>query len=121
MPIEARADRLGTMEEVPARHYPVSGDLRRARYHDDGPCNPTEAGAMGAVSAIVLAAIHHKDFSATGRKMLIAGVIAAASAIVAMLYTENLIFKLAFAITTSRSDCPQAVRIPDSRPDQAGL
>jgi branched-chain amino acid transport system permease protein len=31
---------------------------------------------MGAVGAIVLAAIHHKDFSSAGRKALIIGVIA---------------------------------------------
>ena len=42
-----------------------------------GLATPTEAGAMGAVGAIVLAAIHHKDFSTTGRKILIVGVIAA--------------------------------------------
>src|ERR1700747_3646391 len=41
-----------------------------------GLATPTEAGAMGAIGAIVLAAIHHKEFSTTGRKVLIAGVIA---------------------------------------------
>ncbi len=35
-----------------------------------GLATPTEAGAMGAVGAIVLAAIHSKDFSTTGRKLL---------------------------------------------------
>src|ERR1700749_3351767 len=66
-----------------------------------GLATPTEAGAMGAVGAIVLAAIHHKDFSSTDRKILIIGVIAAGiGTILAMLYSEaNLIFKLAFAIT----------------------
>ena len=42
-----------------------------------GLATPTEAGAMGAVGAIVLAAIHHKDFSTAGHKILIIGVIAA--------------------------------------------
>src|SRR3954452_9385524 len=42
-----------------------------------GLATPTEAGAMGAVGAIVLAAIHHKDFSTTGNKVLIIGTIAA--------------------------------------------
>src|SRR6202022_2150606 len=42
-----------------------------------GLATPTEAGAMGAIGAIVLAAMHHKDFSTTGRKLLIIGVIAA--------------------------------------------
>src|SRR5215212_3167355 len=41
-----------------------------------GLATPTEAGAMGAVGAIVLAALHSKDFSSTGQKVLIAGVIA---------------------------------------------
>ena len=35
-----------------------------------GLATPTEAGAMGAIGAIVLAAIHHKDFSAAGSKIL---------------------------------------------------
>ena len=37
-----------------------------------GLATPTEAGAMGAIGAIVLAAIHHKDLSGTGHKMLLA-------------------------------------------------
>src|ERR1700726_2663045 len=65
-----------------------------------GLATPTEAGAMGAVGAIVLAAIHNKDFSTTGRKVLITGVIAAGiGTIVGIFMTEGLIFKLAFAIT----------------------
>ena len=42
-----------------------------------GLATPTEAGAMGAIGAIVLAAIHHKDLSSTGHKMLIVGIVAA--------------------------------------------
>ncbi len=83
-----------------------------------GLATPTEAGAMGAVGAIVLAAIHHKDFSSTDRKVLIIGVIAAGiGTIVAMLFTENLIFKLAFAVTYLAVAwiCIQAARIPDLR------
>jgi len=83
-----------------------------------GLATPTEAGAMGAVGAIVLAAIHHKDFSSTDRKILITGVIAAGiGTIVAMLFTENLIFKLAFAVTYLAVAwiCIQAARIPDLR------
>ena len=83
-----------------------------------GLATPTEAGAMGAVGAIVLAAIHHKDFSSTDRKILIIGVIAAGiGTIVAMLFTENLIFKLAFAVTYLAVAwiCIQAARIPDLR------
>ena len=33
-----------------------------------GLATPTEAGAMGAIGAIVLAAIHHKDLSSKGRQ-----------------------------------------------------
>jgi tripartite ATP-independent transporter DctM subunit len=83
-----------------------------------GLATPTEAGAMGAVGAIVLAAIHHKDFSSSDRRILITGVIAAGiGTIVAMLFTQNLIFKLAFAVTYLAVAwiCIQAARIPDLR------
>jgi len=83
-----------------------------------GLATPTEAGAMGAVGAIVLAAVHHKDFSSTGRKILIVGVITAGiGTIAAMLYSENVVFKLAFAITYLAVVwiCIEAARIPDLR------
>ncbi|MCP3443328.1 TRAP transporter large permease subunit [Bradyrhizobium sp. CCGUVB14] len=83
-----------------------------------GLATPTEAGAMGAVGAIVLAAIHHKDFTSTDRMVLIVGVIAAGiGTIVAMLFTENLIFKIAFALTYLAVAwiCISAARIPDLR------
>src|SRR4051795_622627 len=65
-----------------------------------GLATPTEAGAMGAIGAIVLAAIHHKDFSAAGSKVLIAGIIAAGiGTTIAILYSENIYFKLAYAVT----------------------
>ena len=83
-----------------------------------GLATPTEAGAMGAIGAIVLAAIHHKDFSKAGSKILIAGVIAAGiGTIIAMFYSENLYFKLAFAIAYIAIVwvCLEAVRIPDLR------
>lgn len=83
-----------------------------------GLATPTEAGAMGAVGAIVLAAIHHKDFSSTSQKILIAGIAAAGiGIIVAMLYSENLIFKIAFATTYLAVAwiCVEAARIPDLR------
>ena len=83
-----------------------------------GLATPTEAGAMGAVGAIVLAAIHHKDFSSAGRKVLIIGVIAAGiGTIIAMLFTENLIFRITFAVTYLAVAwiCIEAARIPDLR------
>jgi TRAP-type C4-dicarboxylate transport system permease large subunit len=73
---------------------------------------------MGAIGAIVLAAIHSKDFSTKGRKVLITGVIAAGiGIIIAMLYSENFYFKIAFAITYLAIVwiCLEAVRIPELR------
>jgi len=83
-----------------------------------GLATPTEAGAMGAVGAIVLAAIHHKDFSATGNKFLLAGIIGAGvGTIVGIFYSQNLVFKLAFAVTYLAVVWIglEAVRIPDLR------
>src|ERR1700692_1207155 len=83
-----------------------------------GLATPTEAGAMGAVGAIVLAAIHSKDFSSTGHKLLIIGVIAAGvGTMVGIFLTEGLIFKLAFAVTYFAVVwiCLEAVRIPELR------
>ena len=83
-----------------------------------GLATPTEAGAMGAVGAVVLAAIHHKEFSAAGNRVLMIGVIAAGvGTILGILYTEGLLFKLAFAITYLAVIwiCLEAARIPDLR------
>src|SRR5450432_2956541 len=83
-----------------------------------GLATPTEAGAMGTVGAIVLAAIHSKDFSSTGRKLLIIGVIACGiGTMVGIFLTEGLIFKLAFAVTYFAVVwiCIEAVRIPELR------
>jgi TRAP-type mannitol/chloroaromatic compound transport system permease large subunit len=83
-----------------------------------GLATPTEAGAMGAIGAIVLAAMHHKDFSTAGRKILIIGVIAAGiGTMIGIFLTENLIFKLAFAVTYFAVVwiCLEAVRIDELR------
>ncbi len=83
-----------------------------------GLATPTEAGAMGAVGAIVLAVIHHKDFSAAGHKVLLIGVVAAGiGTIVGMFFTEGLVFKLAFALTYLAVvwACVEAIKIPDLR------
>src|SRR6266436_5384459 len=62
-----------------------------------GLATPTEAGAMGAIGAIILAAIHHKDLSAPGHKMIIIGVVATGiGAIVGILIGEGKLFKLTF-------------------------
>jgi TRAP-type mannitol/chloroaromatic compound transport system permease large subunit len=41
-----------------------------------GLTTPTEAGAMGAIGAIVLAVMHHREFSQAGRRVLKAGLVA---------------------------------------------
>jgi TRAP-type mannitol/chloroaromatic compound transport system permease large subunit len=83
-----------------------------------GLATPTEAGAMGAVGAIVLAAIHHKDFSSTGRKFLIVGAIAGGiGTLVGIFVAEGPVFKIAFAVTYLAVIwiCLEAARIPDLR------
>src|ERR1700712_822827 len=58
-----------------------------------GLATPTEAGAMGAIGAIVLAAIHHKDFSDKGRKVLYVGIIACGiGTMVGIFVPENRVF-----------------------------
>src|SRR5579871_1565575 len=65
-----------------------------------GLATPTEAGAMGAVGAIVLATMHDPKFSRTGHKVLIVGMIACGiGTMVGIFFSENLVFKIAFAIT----------------------
>jgi tripartite ATP-independent transporter DctM subunit len=83
-----------------------------------GLATPTEAGAMGAIGAIVLAAIHHKDLSTTGHKVMIAGIVAAGiGAIIGIMMGENLWFKLTFAVVYIAVVwlCLEAVKIPDLR------
>ena len=83
-----------------------------------GLATPTEAGAMGAIGAIVLAAIHHKDFSSTGHKMLLIGIVAAGiGAIVGILLGEGHAVQAAFAVVYFAVVwlCLEAVRIPDLR------
>jgi tripartite ATP-independent transporter DctM subunit len=83
-----------------------------------GLATPTEAGAMGAIGAIILAVMHHKDFSTTGRKILFVGVIAGGiGSIIGILATEGLVFRLAFAVTYFAVVwvCLEAVRIPELR------
>ncbi|MGJ4999108.1 TRAP transporter large permease [Bradyrhizobium sp. HKCCYLR20261] len=83
-----------------------------------GLATPTEAGAMGAVGAIVLAVIHHKDFSSYGRNILIIGVVAGGiGTIVAIFVAENLVFRLSFAIAYLALAwvCVEAAKITDLR------
>src|SRR6201998_2475588 len=65
-----------------------------------GLATPTEAGAMGAVGAIVLAVTHHKEFSSAGKRIFLIGIAAAGiGTMIGIFFTEGLIFKAAFAIT----------------------
>ena len=83
-----------------------------------GLATPTEAGAMGAIGAIVLAAIHHKDLSGKGHKMLLIGIAATGiGAIIGVLIGEGKLFKLTFAVVYLAVVwlCLEAVRIPDLR------
>lgn len=83
-----------------------------------GLATPTEAGAMGAVGAIVLAVIHHKQFSSTGRKVLMVGVLAAGvGTMVAIFFTTNILFKVGFAVAYLAVAwvCLEAIKIFDLR------
>src|ERR1044071_7493339 len=83
-----------------------------------GLATPTEAGAMGAIGAIVLAAIHHKDLSNKGHKMLLIGIAATGvGTIVGILVGEGKLLKLTFAVLYLAVVwlCLEAVRIPDLR------
>src|SRR3954464_9697565 len=83
-----------------------------------GLATPTEAGAMGAIGAIVLAAIHHKDLSSKGHKMLLIGIAATGvGTIIGMLLGDGKLFKLTFALVYLAVVwlCLEAVRIPDLR------
>src|SRR3569833_1496509 len=81
-----------------------------------GLATPPEAGALGAVGAIVLATIHHKAFSPFGRKMLLVGPVAGAiGTCLGMLEIGGILFRLAFAVTYASVIwiCIEAIRIPD--------
>ena len=83
-----------------------------------GLATPTEAGAMGAIGAIVLAALHSKDFSSKGHKIVIAGVIAlGVGAMIGVFLSRGLLFKLAFVVAYFAViwACLEAVRIPELR------
>jgi TRAP-type mannitol/chloroaromatic compound transport system permease large subunit len=83
-----------------------------------GLATPTEAGAMGAVGAIVLAAIHHRELSSAGRRFFLVGLIACGiGAIIGIYELPTLAFKLSFAVAYLAVAwlCIEAARIPDLR------
>jgi TRAP-type mannitol/chloroaromatic compound transport system permease large subunit len=83
-----------------------------------GLATPTEAGAMGAVGAIVLAVVHHRQFSATGRKIFTIGLIAGSiGTVLGIFEIAPVAFKIAFAVTYFAVAwlCVEAYRIADLR------
>ena len=83
-----------------------------------GLATPTEAGAMGAVGAIVLAVIHHRELSRPGRRMFVVGLVAGGiGTIFGILEAGSLVFKIGFALTYIAVAwlCLEAVRIPELR------
>jgi TRAP-type mannitol/chloroaromatic compound transport system permease large subunit len=83
-----------------------------------GLATPTEAGAMGAVGAIVLAVIHHKEFSRYGRNVLYLAIAACLiGGISTALDLPVTIFRIAFSVVFFAIVwiCLEAVRIPELR------
>jgi TRAP-type mannitol/chloroaromatic compound transport system permease large subunit len=83
-----------------------------------GLATPTEAGAMGAVGAIVLAVIHNREFSGIGRRIFVIGVVAAAiGTTFGIFFSQGPIFKIAFAVAYFAIAwiCFEAFRITELR------
>ena len=83
-----------------------------------GLATPTEAGAMGAVGAIILAVTHHRDLSQFGRRVFVVGLTAGTiGMLLSLLDAVPLLFKLAFAVTYFAVAwlCLEAYRIPALR------
>jgi tripartite ATP-independent transporter DctM subunit len=83
-----------------------------------GLATPTEAGAMGAVGAIVLAVTHHRELSRYGRRVYVVGLAAGTiGLLLGVLETVPLLFRLAFGVTYFAVAwlCLEAVRIPELR------
>jgi TRAP-type mannitol/chloroaromatic compound transport system permease large subunit len=83
-----------------------------------GLATPTEAGAMGAVGAIVLAVIHHRELSGASRRIFLVGLIAGGIGTIVGIYElPTLALKLSFAVAYLAVAwlCIEAVRIADLR------
>jgi TRAP-type mannitol/chloroaromatic compound transport system permease large subunit len=95
-----------------------------------GLTTPTEAGAMGAIGAIVLAVMHHREFSPLGRRILRAGLIACAIGILfgvtdwdraltplSAIVGEHPLFRISFIVVYFAVAwlCLEALRITDLR------
>jgi len=83
-----------------------------------GLATPTEAGAMGAIGAVVLAVAHHREFSSSGRRIFVTGLIAGAvGTLLGVLDVAPVAFRLAFAVAYFAVGwvCIEAVRISELR------
>ena len=83
-----------------------------------GLTTPTEAGAMGAVGAIVLAVIHHREFSALGQRVFLIGIAATfVGIVVGWLDLSPALFRLAMTVLYGAVVwlCVEAFRIADLR------
>ncbi len=83
-----------------------------------GLATPTEAGAMGAVGAVVLAVLHHKDLGRTGSIAFAVGLIAAGIGVVIGLYAfKSVPFRIAIGVMYLGVVwlCVRAAMIPDLR------
>jgi TRAP-type mannitol/chloroaromatic compound transport system permease large subunit len=83
-----------------------------------GLATPTEAGAMGAIGAIALAVMHHKDFSRRGKQVLIVGLFACVvGAIIDILDLAHWAFEAAFVVVYFAVVwlCVEACRIAELR------
>src|SRR4051812_4972952 len=83
-----------------------------------GLTTPTEAGAMGAVGAIVLAGVPHAGVSETGKKIFLLGTAATGAAlIIGLFHVSSTLFRVAMSLLYLAVVwlCIEAVRIPDLR------
>src|SRR5438132_1864169 len=83
-----------------------------------GLATPTEAGAMGAIGAIVLAVTHHRELSRYGRGVFVVGLVAGSiGLLLGVMDAVPLLFKLAFGVTYFAVAwlCLEAARIADLR------
>jgi len=83
-----------------------------------GLATPTEAGALGTVGAVILAVIHHKEFSGTGKRVFLIGLAAAGlGVVIGVLGMSPVLFKLAMVVMYAAVVwlCVEAARIADLR------
>ena len=83
-----------------------------------GLATPTEAGAVGAIGAVVLAVLHHPELGRISHRVFQVGVIACGIGVaIRWLKVDPLFFKLAFAVTYLAVAwlCVRVLYLPDLR------